>query len=1055
MISTERLTRTAILMVLIALPFLLKGQSAGEVMFTGFNADGNDGFSFVTFVPLPAGTEIQFSDDEWNGQAISGTGDFNDDLEGGLTWQNNTGNSISAGTMIIINNSATLTPTVNFGMVSGTIDLDDAGEVLYMFLGSDPNTPTSFISAITNNTFMASGSIDNTNLSIGGIDDDNAIQITGDNDVMVYNGSILCTSTIGICADQLSDPSNWITDEGAGSSTDADAPNFPDDVTSNFYGVAFEPVTYYSRQTGDWANPNSWTTISDGSGGPLSSGIYPSSSDNVVILAGDTITVNAVTDNNGPGISPDGLGRSNVGAGDGGMGFAASNIDMFYHTGDIVIEGTLSFPSDEAMFEGYTNVRSAGSLNLNSSFVQLGYLEIDQSATFSSLDDLILTGNSINIINTNSTTTDDLIIDHMDATLCGTGINTLQNGGGSEIEFTNSADLDQVCTSFTVDCIDGMTTCDPDFPQPGTGNFITGNSGPAGVGDLNSNQLWLKADDLSLANGANVTSWADASGNGLSATSSGSPPTFSTNSVNSILPSVNFDGTQFLSLGIPMSLDLVPGSDSISFFAVYNVPMPSAAATLMSKAVTTTPAAALQYSFGLDVTMATYRFASSIGSVGIIGSIDATDDWFLSSQLTNNMQQNSWTNGSANFAAGIGTDQASTTEVLIGASRLEAPNTGIDESLVGDLSEIVLYDAELNQAQRIIIENYLAAKYDIDISASMTDFYEGDDNDKGDFDFEVAGIGRASDGSRHLDASGPGQVRVFGPNNLEINEFLIWGHDNRPLSATASGVSGVIEERLLRTWRISETGDVGTVSISFDLSGLASPLGSNLRLLIDRDGNNVFDGIDVTPISGSVLGTTAVFSGVNLVDGDVITIGNTDASVPLPIDLLSFNARKVKNDVLVTWTTASELNNDYFTIERSANAQDWQPVSTIPGAGNSTSTINYQMTDTRPLLGTSYYRLKQTDYDGRFSYSHIVKVVMEADITVNPNPSNGLFHIKSKSDDQRQYQLFDLQGRVMNAPVIRNELGTSIDASALPNGIYLLRIDGSSESQTFRLMKNN
>jgi hypothetical protein len=90
----------------------------------------------------------------------------------------------------------------------------------------------------------------------------------------------------------------------------------------------------------------------------------------------------------------------------------------------------------------------------------------------------------------------------------------------------------------------------------------------------------------------------------------------------------------------------------------------------------------------------------------------------------------------------------------------------------------------------------------------------------------------------------------------------------------------------------------------------------------------------------------------------------------LPIELVSFDAGKNEEQrVTLTWVTASEINNNFFTIERSKNGFDFVPILNIPGAGNSTSTLHYSIEDENPLEGDNYYRLKQTDYDGAFTYS--------------------------------------------------------------------------------------
>jgi hypothetical protein len=95
-------------------------------------------------------------------------------------------------------------------------------------------------------------------------------------------------------------------------------------------------------------------------------------------------------------------------------------------------------------------------------------------------------------------------------------------------------------------------------------------------------------------------------------------------------------------------------------------------------------------------------------------------------------------------------------------------------------------------------------------------------------------------------------------------------------------------------------------------------------------------------------------------------------STPLPIELVGFYVIQLDNKNIVTWTTFSEINNDFFTIERSVGGQYWDVIDFIEGAGTSSVIIDYRYYDYNPLNGVSYYRLKQTDYDGQYKYSDIV-----------------------------------------------------------------------------------
>lgn len=212
--------------------------NAGEIMFVGYNADGSDGFSILALVDIPANTTIYFTDNEWNGSAIGAGGAFNNTGEGELTWSSGA-SIITAGTVINFmetNSSGNAGYGASVGTISGIINLNASDEVLYAFLGTNDSTPTTFLSAIANDGFSnAKGTLTNTGLTAG----TNAISITGDEDVMVYNGSTSCNTTVADCAAAIATASNWTTQDGTGDqSADGTPPNFPADVAPSFGGTA-------------------------------------------------------------------------------------------------------------------------------------------------------------------------------------------------------------------------------------------------------------------------------------------------------------------------------------------------------------------------------------------------------------------------------------------------------------------------------------------------------------------------------------------------------------------------------------------------------------------------------------------------------------------------------------------------------------------------------------------------------------------------------------------------------------------------------------------------
>lgn len=171
----------------------------------------------------------------------------------------------------------------------------------------------------------------------------------------------------------------------------------------------------------------------------------------------------------------------------------------------------------------------------------------------------------------------------------------------------------------------------------------------------------------------------------------------------------------------------------------------------------------------------------------------------------------------------------------------------------------------------------------------------------------------------------------------------------------------------------------------------------------------------------------------------------TGGVTPLPIELIDFNARLVNDHVLLNWQTASELNNHFFTIERSKNGVKWEEVSIVNGAGNSNQLLDYTAIDEEPYSNTSYYRLKQTDFDGNFSYSDI-KVISanfsKSDIFIYPNPANGAVTILGDKEELKTVRIYTILGQDLTETVeviSLNETSKSLDLTNLSPGMYTIK----------------
>ena len=170
---------------------------------------------------------------------------------------------------------------------------------------------------------------------------------------------------------------------------------------------------------------------------------------------------------------------------------------------------------------------------------------------------------------------------------------------------------------------------------------------------------------------------------------------------------------------------------------------------------------------------------------------------------------------------------------------------------------------------------------------------------------------------------------------------------------------------------------------------------------------------------------------------------------PLPVRLLSFSGKTVDKINLLAWTTATEQNNAGFEVERSRDGATFEIIGFVRGNGNSTSQKDYGFTDNQPFAGINYYRLKQTDFDGKYEYSNTISLKNASTtngVFVYPNPSSESITIdlsnwnnNYKSGDVSTFELQDLQGRTLLQGSL-TEPQTTLNLAHLPKAVYTLRV---------------
>lgn len=189
-----------------------------------------------------------------------------------------------------------------------------------------------------------------------------------------------------------------------------------------------------------------------------------------------------------------------------------------------------------------------------------------------------------------------------------------------------------------------------------------------------------------------------------------------------------------------------------------------------------------------------------------------------------------------------------------------------------------------------------------------------------------------------------------------------------------------------------------------------------------------------------------------LINNNGWTIGGDTLICPLPITATSFTATPSQSKVLLQWQTATETNNNFFTVQRSSNKGNWQDIVIVKGAGNSSVAKEYISTDNNPLQGISYYRIKQTDFNGSVSYSEVRQVelgIRNLGINVYPNPAKDFVNITATQS--LWLSVYDIFGKIVLTQKL-NAGDNRVNTTNLSSGLYLVEAKGINTAYTTKLL---
>jgi len=367
-------------------------------------------------------------------------------------------------------------------------------------------------------------------------------------------------------------------------------------------------------------------------------------------------------------------------------------------------------------------------------------------------------------------------------------------------------------------------------------------------------------------------------------------------------------------------------------------------------------------------------------------------------------------------------------------------NLFLDGSIIiADTNEVIIqntaYDAIKTHGETSYVEGNLR-RY---VTTGAYDFPVGSDTD---YQLATVDISSTSGGLTYLDARFTATDTEIPPlglnvNDSEITEFLNSGY-----------------------WTI--TPNVGYAEYNITLTSRGHTNGGGIpeqhavfkRNSGDWESIGVHDNATQTG-SGSepISAERASLTGFS----DFI-IGKSLKSFPLPVELVEFSAYCIDNSVKISWQTSSEVNNDFFILEKSTNGKNYFEIYKVPGCGNCNFTNNYEYVDNNS--GTNYYRLKQTDFDGTVSYSDIISSNCDQSINeiicYTSNCGKLCVDFLSPNDENYQLALFDSTGKLVYNGVIFNDYSSSysFDINNLSEGIYYLNLFNKTNSVSEKIVFN-
>lgn len=388
-------------------------------------------------------------------------------------------------------------------------------------------------------------------------------------------------------------------------------------------------------------------------------------------------------------------------------------------------------------------------------------------------------------------------------------------------------------------------------------------------------------------------------------------------------------------------------------------------------------------------------------------------------------------------------------------------NNATSASAISGTGSLDFYNLTMNKSA-----NGIQLNSDIDLSGSLN-FLSGDSIFLNNHNVNLGGTGSISGEratSRFTGLTG-GYIMITQTLNAPV--LVNPGNIGIEITSTANLGSTNIKRShsifknasVKRSFEITPTNNTGLdASLNFyyflpELNGISEVLLSTYAST--NSGSNWSYATNIVPNT-----TLHYITSNNIGSLSMLTLFPT--GINLPVELLYFKGSKKDNSNLLSWATATEQNNEFFNIERSADGVNFKEIGKVYGAGNSSSIIYYQYEDKSPLSGKNYYRLKQTDFNSEYKYSLTVILynsIGNKNLQISPNPVTGTLniYIENNTLDKQSFIIMDCFGKTVKRLTISNcaqpVTKISIPVNDLSPGNYYLKAEGTFTNSSIPFMK--